>query len=75
MAHNLGYESIVEIIKEIYNDLLPNIGFNSKISDFVKLDAKKFNYYCKLAENDKMKRFFPDVFDNNDFYKVLNDSY
>ncbi len=75
LATNIGYKNIESAIDEIYHNILPKIKVESKISAYTKLDSDSFLSYSQAAAKDKLSRFFPEEFSEDDFMSILEKCY
>ena len=75
LAKLIGYKNINELLEDIYKNVLISLKLSDKLSFYKKLNTNNFNDFAEYAMNDKLSRFFPDIFDKKDFINVLENSY
>ena len=75
LTNTININSINTLLDQIYKEVIPSLGIKPKISHFAKLQSKYFDVYAKLAYKDSLNRYFPAKYSENDFVKILKESY
>ena len=63
----------MNLFHEIYDDILPKLGIDTKISSFVKCEDIDFDKYAKLAIEDNLYRFFPIEVKKKELVNILKE--